>query len=95
MSLVYGPPPQEPKDPKRPPADPLEMASAPGASVTEKAGAESAPEQLPEHERRPLRSRTFFGTRGTPAGFTARAFTKSMGFTQEDLAKPVIGICQT
>ena len=90
--------------------DTLEMASAPGtsstsatpaesgdASVTEKAGASSAPEQLIEDEqsRRPLRSRTFFGTRGTPAGFTARAFTKSMGFTQEDISKPVIGIAQT
>jgi dihydroxy-acid dehydratase len=43
----------------------------------------------------PLRSRTFFGERGTPAGFTARAFTKAMGFTQDDLTKPVIGIAQT
>ena len=37
----------------------------------------------------------FFGVRGTPAGFTARAFTKAMGFTDEDIEKPVIGIAQT
>ncbi|MGI9147616.1 MAG: IlvD/Edd family dehydratase [Chloroflexota bacterium] len=41
------------------------------------------------------RSGAFFGERGTPAGFTARAFTKAMGFTQADLDKPVIGIAQT
>ena len=41
------------------------------------------------------RSGAFFGERGTPIGFTARAFTKAMGFTQADLAKPVIGIAQT
>ncbi|MFB0844088.1 IlvD/Edd family dehydratase [Paenibacillus oleatilyticus] len=28
-------------------------------------------------------------------GFIHRSFTKSMGFTEEDLAKPVIGICNT
>ncbi len=66
-------------------------------SVTEKAGDEAAPENQADSARTPgpLRSARFFGTRGTPAGFTARAFTKSMGYTQEDLAKPVIGICQT
>jgi len=44
---------------------------------------------------RPNRSASFFGRRGEAAGFTARAFTKAMGFTQDDLAKPVIGIAQT
>jgi dihydroxyacid dehydratase/phosphogluconate dehydratase len=44
---------------------------------------------------RPTRSGAFFGERGTPVGFTARAFTKAMGFTQADLGKPVIGIAQT
>jgi dihydroxy-acid dehydratase len=43
----------------------------------------------------PTRSGAFFGERGTPAGFTARAFTKAMGFTQTDLGKPVVGIAQT
>ena len=41
------------------------------------------------------RSASFFGERGTPHGFTARAFTKAMGFTDDDLQKPVIGIAQT
>jgi dihydroxy-acid dehydratase len=103
MSLFYGPPPQKPDDdregeePRGP--DVLEMANLPGAtdepSVTEKAGEETAPETFPGTPPRPLRSRNFFGQRGTPAGFTARAFTKSMGFTQEDIQKPVIGIAQT
>ena len=44
----------------------------------------------PHHTQRRL-----FGERGTPVGFTARAFTKAMGFTQADLGKPVIGIAQT
>ncbi|MDQ6674511.1 MAG: dihydroxy-acid dehydratase [Chloroflexota bacterium] len=44
---------------------------------------------------RTTRSGAFFGERGTPLGFTARAFTKAMGFTQADLGKPVIGIAQT
>ena len=48
----------------------------------------------PAHERS-LKSQRFFGERGTPDGFTARAFTKAMGFTEEDIARPVIGICQT
>ncbi|HEX2186885.1 MAG TPA: dihydroxy-acid dehydratase, partial [Chloroflexota bacterium] len=48
-----------------------------------------------EGAERPSRSRTFFGRRGTPAGFTARAFTKAMGFTQDELSRPVIGIAQT
>ena len=46
-------------------------------------------------DRSRARSAPFFGQRGTPAGFTARAFTKAMGFTDEDIQKPVIGIAQT
>ncbi|GEM_PF-6694690 len=40
-------------------------------------GDEQSPEHAPvpsEQPRGPGRSRTFFGERGTPAGFTARAF---------------------
>ena len=44
--------------------------------------------------RRP-RSGPYFGKIGTPEGFIGRAFTKAMGFTDEDLQKPVIGIAQT
>lgn len=40
------------------------------------------------------RSGTFFGESGV-AGFTHRAFLKSMGFDDEDMARPVIGICNT
>jgi dihydroxy-acid dehydratase len=40
------------------------------------------------------RSRTFFSESGV-AGFTHRAFTKSMGFDDEDMDRPVIGICNT
>ena len=110
MSVMYGPPPQKPdreEDGGRPP-DPLEMASltAGGAdtgpatgepAASESAGGAAAAEHPAAAPRAPLpgRSARFFGTRGSPAGFTARAFTKSMGFTQEDLGKPVIGICQT
>ncbi len=36
----------------------------------------------------------FFQQSGV-AGFTHRAFTKSMGFDDEDMHKPVIGICNT
>jgi dihydroxy-acid dehydratase len=66
-------------------------------SVTETAGTDAAPENQADAPRtpRPGRSARFFGTRGTSEGFTARAFTKSMGYTQEDIAKPVIGIAQT
>jgi dihydroxy-acid dehydratase len=53
------------------------------------------PQSGPDLERSPSRSRTFFGERGTPAGFTARVFTKAMGFSQQDLARPIIGIAQT
>ncbi len=40
------------------------------------------------------RSETFFGESGV-AGFTHRAFTKAMGFDDADMARPVIGICNT
>lgn len=40
------------------------------------------------------RSRTFFGESGV-AGFTHRAFTKSMGYDDIDMSRPVIGICNT
>ncbi len=40
------------------------------------------------------RSGTFFGESGV-AGFTHRAFTKAMGFDDTDMARPVIGICNT
>lgn len=40
------------------------------------------------------RGQTFFNQRGV-AGFTHRAFTKSMGFDEENMRKPVIGICNT
>jgi dihydroxy-acid dehydratase len=40
------------------------------------------------------RSRTFFQEGGV-AGFIHRAFTKSMGFDDRDMARPLIGICNT
>lgn len=40
------------------------------------------------------RSRTFFNESGV-AGFTHRAFTKSMGYDDIDMTRPVIGICNT
>ena len=40
------------------------------------------------------RSRTFFDESGV-AGFTHRAFTKSMGYDDADMGRPVIGICNT
>jgi dihydroxyacid dehydratase/phosphogluconate dehydratase len=40
------------------------------------------------------RSATFFGESGV-AGFTHRAFTKSMGYDDIDMGRPVIGICNT
>jgi dihydroxy-acid dehydratase len=40
------------------------------------------------------RSGTFFGESGV-AGFTHRAFLKSMGYDDADMARPVIGICNT
>jgi dihydroxy-acid dehydratase len=36
-----------------------------------------------------------FFQQGGVAGFTHRAFTKSMGFDDEDMSRPVIGICNT
>jgi dihydroxy-acid dehydratase len=40
------------------------------------------------------RSRTFFAEGGV-AGFTHRAFTKSMGYDAVDMNRPIIGICNT
>ena len=40
------------------------------------------------------RSQTFFNDSGV-AGFTHRAFFKSMGYDDQDLNSPVIGICNT
>ncbi len=40
------------------------------------------------------RSRAFFNQSGV-AGFTHRAFTKSMGYDDVDMARPLIGICNT
>ena len=40
------------------------------------------------------RSQTFFGEGGV-AGFTHRAFTKAMGYDDQDMRRPTIGICNT
>jgi len=40
------------------------------------------------------RSATFFGEQGV-AGFTHRAFLKSMGYDDVDISRPLIGICNT
>lgn len=40
------------------------------------------------------RSRSFFEENGV-AGFTHRAFTKSMGYDDSDMERPIIGICNT
>ncbi|MFN8514860.1 MAG: hypothetical protein U0232_05135 [Thermomicrobiales bacterium] len=40
------------------------------------------------------RSATFFAESGV-AGFTHRAFTKAMGYSDDDMARPVIGIINT
>lgn len=40
------------------------------------------------------RGEAYFANEGL-WGFIHRSFTKSMGYTEEDLAKPVIGICNT
>jgi len=42
----------------------------------------------------PSRSETFFNEPHV-AGFTHRAFTKAMGFDDADMARPMIGICNT
>lgn len=42
----------------------------------------------------PLRSASFFAEPGV-AGFTHRAFTKAMGYDEVDMARPLIGICNT
>ena len=43
---------------------------------------------------RPLRGPSFFAEPHV-AGFTHRAFTKAMGFDDADMARPLIGICNT
>jgi len=50
-------------------------------------------EQLP-NDTLGSRSATFFSEPHV-AGFTHRAFTKAMGFDDQDMARPVIGICNT
>ncbi|MEW5815303.1 MAG: IlvD/Edd family dehydratase [Spirochaetota bacterium] len=47
-----------------------------------------------QQSHRSTRSSGFFGEDGV-AGFTHRAFTKSMGFDDQDMSRPVIGICNT
>ena len=42
----------------------------------------------------PTRSQTFFNEEGV-AGLTHRAFTAAMGYDSEDMARPLIGICNT
>jgi dihydroxy-acid dehydratase len=50
----------------------------------------------PKHSDDPqlLRGQSFFSEPGV-AGFTHRAFTKSMGYDEIDMARPLIGICNT
>lgn len=48
----------------------------------------------PPTETLASRSTTFFNEPHV-AGFTHRAFTKAMGYDDEDMARPVIGICNT
>ena len=49
---------------------------------------------MPNNNSTPSRSETFFNEPHV-AGFTHRAFTKAMGFDDADMARPVIGICNT
>lgn len=49
---------------------------------------------MTEPTSRASRSQVFFGQSGV-AGFTHRAFTKSMGYDDLDMSRPVIGICNT
>lgn len=51
------------------------------------------PEDL-QNETTASRSTAFFNEPHV-AGFTHRAFTKAMGYDDEDMARPVIGICNT
>jgi len=48
----------------------------------------------PQDETLTSRSASFFNEPHV-AGFTHRAFTKAMGYDDEDMARPVIGICNT
>ncbi|WP_267901331.1 dihydroxy-acid dehydratase domain-containing protein, partial [Cohnella faecalis] len=45
-------------------------------------------------ERRQAEERGLFSGKGF-VGIHSRSFTKSMGYTEEDIRKPVIGICNT
>ncbi len=96
MSIFYGPPPagNDPRDPGRGDA-PLGAEGVHPSPPIGSSDAGTPPDILAGGAPPPGRSARFFGERGTPSGFTARAFTKAMGFTQDDLAKPVIGIAQT
>ena len=47
-----------------------------------------------DHSDDRLRGASFFSEPGV-AGFTHRAFTKAMGYDEEDMARPLIGICNT
>ena len=98
MSIHYGPPPasRDPRDPGRGDA-PLGAEGLPNRDANRPGSFDpgTAPDVLAGGAPPVGRSARFFGERGTPSGFTARAFTKAMGFTQDDLAKPVIGIAQT
>ncbi len=47
-----------------------------------------------QHDQSISRSRSFF-TEGHVAGFTHRAFTKAMGYDDDDMQRPLIGICNT
>lgn len=51
----------------------------------------SNPEEWGEQS---LRGESFFNEPGV-AGFTHRAFTKAMGYDEVDMARPLIGICNT
>lgn len=47
-----------------------------------------------DKEKQQRRGEAYFNDTGL-WGFVHRSFTKSMGYTEEDIAKPVIGICNT
>ncbi len=49
---------------------------------------------LTEQNKMQRKSEKYFGDQGM-WGFVHRSFTKSMGYTDEDLSKPLIGICNT
>ncbi|MBD2843694.1 dihydroxy-acid dehydratase [Paenibacillus sp. IB182496] len=53
-----------------------------------------APSERKDSERPPLRSAAYFGEQEL-WGFIHRSFTKSMGYTEADIRRPVIGIANT